>query len=480
MRASRSSTRRWSVCATTRAMQLTVHDKATGERIGDVAVAARDEVARAVERAAHAFDSWSRVPVVERARLFFRYADALERRKEELAVSVSRENGKTLADARAEVRRGIEAVEFACGMPSLMMGDALPDVARGIDSVSVRYPLGVCAGITPFNFPAMIPLWMFPLAIAAGNTFVLKPSPQTPLTSEMLFAIASACDFPGGLLSVVHGGAETVEALIDHPSVAAVSFVGSSAVARTVQERAVRAHKRVQALGGAKNYLIVMPDAVNATTCDAVIGAAFGGAGQRCLAGSVLVAVGDAGDAFAPMLVSAARKLKLGHGADSATAMGPVVSADALARIRGYIDRARGTGVEVLLDGGDIPDRGTFVAPVIFDRVDPETELARDEIFGPVLAIVRTESLGQAIAIANCSRYGNASSIFTRDGGAARAFASGIEVGMAGINVGIAAPMAFFPFGGVKDSIFGDLRCHGKDAVAFYTQQRVVISRWPS
>jgi malonate-semialdehyde dehydrogenase (acetylating) / methylmalonate-semialdehyde dehydrogenase len=461
-------------------LQLRVNDKATGERLGEVSIAQGDDAARAVAIASDAFASWSKVPVVERARLFFRYADALERRSEELALSVSRENGKTLADARAEVRRGIEAVEFSCGMPSLMMGDALPDVARGIDSVSTRHPLGVCVGITPFNFPAMIPLWMFPIAIAAGNTFVLKPSPQTPLTSELLFSIAEECDFPRGVLRVVHGGAETAEALIDRPEVAAVSFVGSSAAARHVQARAVGAHKRVQALGGAKNFLIVMPDAVNGATCDAVIGAAFGGAGQRCLAGSVVLTVGAAGDAFAPMLVSAARKLRLGRGADDGVEMGPVVSDEALARICGYVERARGAGVEILLDSDAVPSGGSFATPVIFDRVVPSSELVRDEIFGPVLAIVRAASLDEAIAVANRSRYGNASSIFTRDGGAARSFAASIEVGMVGINVGVAAPMAFFPFGGVKDSIFGDLRCHGKDAIAFYTQQRVVISRWPS
>ena len=275
------------------ATRLPVEDKATREIIGDVPIAQRAEIDAAVNDASAAFEAWSNVPVVERARLLFRYADALERRLPDLALSVSRENGKTLADARAEVRRGIEAVEFACGMPSLMMGDALPDVARGIDSVSMRYPLGVCAGITPFNFPAMIPLWMFPLAIAAGNTFVLKPSPQTPLTSQLLESIARECRFPDGVLTVVHGGVETAEALIDHPGIAAVSFVGSSNAARRVQERAVRAHKRVQALGGAKNYLIAMPDAAEKATCDAVIGAAFGGAGQRCLAGSVLIAVGN-------------------------------------------------------------------------------------------------------------------------------------------------------------------------------------------
>jgi len=460
--------------------RVEVHDKATREPLGEIAVAQPADVDRAVSAALEAFCAWSTVPVVERARLLFRYADGLELRREAIALAVSRENGKTLSDARAEGRRGIEAVEFACGMPSLMMGDALPNVARGIDSISVRYPLGVCVGITPFNFPAMIPLWMFPLAIAAGNTFVLKPSPQTPLTSELLFEIARECGFPKGILAVVHGGPETSEALIDHRSVSAISFVGSSNAARAVQERAVRAHKRVQALGGAKNFLVVMPDAVNGATCDAVISASFGGAGQRCLAGSVLVAVGEAGDAIAPMLVEAASKLRLGRGADEGVEMGPVVSDDARARIEGYVARAREAGAHVLLAPRAVPTGGAFLSPVIFDRVNPEDELAREEIFGPVLAIVRTDSLDDAIAIANRSRYGNASSIFTRDGASARQFASRIEVGMVGVNVGIAAPMAFFPFGGVKDSIFGDLRCHGKDAVAFYTQQRVVVSRWPS
>jgi malonate-semialdehyde dehydrogenase (acetylating) / methylmalonate-semialdehyde dehydrogenase len=460
-------------------MQLTVTDPATRDVIGAVPVATPQDVAKAVSSAAAAFSEWASVPVVERARLLFRYADALERRREEIARSVSRENGKTLVDARAEVRRGIEAVEFACGAPSLMMGDALPDVARGVDSFSVRYPLGVCAGVTPFNFPAMIPLWMFPLALAAGNTFVLKPSPQTPLTSDLLAEIARECNFPDGILNVVHGDAPTVEALIDHPSVAAVSFVGSSKVARAIAERAVRAHKRVQALGGAKNYLVVMPDGVTQATLDAVMGSAFGGAGQRCLAGSVVLAVGNAGDRFGPMLVEAAKRLRLGRGLEEGVDMGPVVSDAAMARITGYVERAQRDGATMLLGPSAAEPSGSFLSPVIFDHVDPASELAREEIFGPVLAMVRTESLEDAIAVANGSRYGNASSIFTADGGAARTFAARIAVGMVGVNIGVAAPMAFFPFGGVKDSIFGDLRCHGKDAVAFYTQQRVVISRWP-
>ncbi|HTX58386.1 MAG TPA: CoA-acylating methylmalonate-semialdehyde dehydrogenase [Verrucomicrobiae bacterium] len=461
-------------------MTVTVFDPATQQPLGEVPIADAAACARAAEIARGAFPAWSAVPVVERARHIFRFADALERRKEELALCVSRENGKTIADARAEVRRGIEAAEFACGMPSLMMGDALGDVARGIDCISVRKPLGVCVGITPFNFPAMIPLWMAPIAIAAGNTFVLKPSPQTPLTAELILEIARESGIPAGVLGIVHGGVETVHALIDHPAVAAVSFVGSSAVARRVQERAVAAHKRVQALGGAKNFMVVMPDGVHRATIDAIVASAFGGAGQRCLAGSVVLAVGEAGDSLVAQLVEAAKGLRLGRGVDPSVDMGPVVSHDARTRIAGYVERARAAGATALLDGGETPPDGSFLAPVLFDRVDPHGELATEEIFGPVLAVVRAASLDDAIAIANRSRYGNASSIFTADGGSAREFAARIEAGMIGVNIGVAAPMAFFPFGGVKESIFGDLRCHGKDAVAFYTQQRVVITRWPS
>ncbi|MBV8373088.1 MAG: aldehyde dehydrogenase family protein, partial [Candidatus Eremiobacteraeota bacterium] len=370
-------------------MHLSVLDPATREVIGTVAASDHIGVACAVAEARAAFETWSNVPVVERARLMFRFADALERRREELALLVARENGKTLGDARAEVRRGIEAVEFSCGMPSLIMGDALPDVARGIDCTSARYPLGVCAGITPFNFPAMIPLWMAPIALAAGNAFVLKPSPQTPLTAELIHATATGCGFPAGLFRVVHGGAETVEALIDHPDVAAISFVGSSQVARSVQARAVAAHKRVQALGGAKNYLVVMPDAVNETTVNAVVASAFGGAGQRCLAGSVVVTVGDAAQRFVPLLVEAARNLRLGHGIDAGVDMGPVVSDEALARIGGYVERAHAAGALVVLEPKLAGERGAFLSPAIFDCVDPKSELAREEIFGPVLAIVR-------------------------------------------------------------------------------------------
>lgn len=458
---------------------LEIRDPATGDVISRVPAASERDCAQAVKAAGLAFPAWAETPVAERARLMFRYADALERHFEALATSVSRENGKTLADARAEVRRGIEAVEFACGMPSLMMGDSLANISRGVDSMSLRYPLGVCVGITPFNFPAMIPLWMMPIALAAGNTFVLKPSPQTPVTAQMLLTIAQECNFPEGIFSVVNGASEAVQTLISHPRVQAVSFVGSSHVARIVQDMAVRYHKRVQALGGAKNYIIVMPDAADEITLSAVLSSAFGAAGQRCLAGSVLVTVGEAAGNFLASLVKAAKAMRLGAGLDESVDMGPVISAQARERVIGYIQRAGASGCKLLLDGRAGRNGDNFLAPTIVDNVDPNHELATEEIFGPVLAVIRTETLDEAIEIANRSRYGNASSIFTRDGKSAREFTERIQAGMVGVNIGVAAPMAYFPFGGIKDSIFGDLRCHGKDAVAFYTQQRVVITRWP-
>ncbi|MBV8602041.1 MAG: CoA-acylating methylmalonate-semialdehyde dehydrogenase [Candidatus Eremiobacteraeota bacterium] len=458
--------------------EIVVTNPATGAELGRVKRAGETEVDRAV-RAAHAtYLEWREVPVVERARRFFKFQVVLEEHLDELAKIVANENGKMLPDARGEVRRGIECVEFACGMPSLLMGDSLEGIARGIDSQTIRQPLGVCVGITPFNFPAMIPMWMFPIAIAAGNAFVLKPSPQTPLASVRIFELFSQCGFPPNVLQVVHGDRPTVEALIGHPLTRAVSFVGSSAVARHVQSVAVEHHKRVQALGGAKNFLIVMPDGVTDAAVENIMGSAFGAAGERCLAGSVVVAVGDAAEPLLAKLRAATSKLKIGAWDTDGAQMGPVISEQARERIVGYIDDGLRTS-ELVVDGRkNVPERGTFVGPTIFDNVDPSAPLARDEIFGPVLAVVRVPTLDAAIELANRSTYGNASSIFTQSGGAAQRFAHAIEVGMIGVNVGVAAPMAFFPFGGMKDSIFGDLRAHGKDGVAFYTQQKVVISRW--
>jgi malonate-semialdehyde dehydrogenase (acetylating) / methylmalonate-semialdehyde dehydrogenase len=460
---------------------IDVTDPSSGEVLARVPLATQAEIRHAVAAAQAAFPEWAATPVVDRVHRLFPFAVALEKHKEELARLISQENGKCLGDARAEVRRGIELVEFACGMPTLLMGDSLEEIARGIDSQTFRQPLGVCAGITPFNFPFMVPLWMYPIAIAAGNTFVLKPSPLTPLSAIRVAELFYDCDFPAGVLNVVHGEKEVVEALITSAEVQAVSFVGSSKVARNVQNLAVEHHKRVQALGGAKNHLIVMPDAVNHTTRDAIMSSAFGGAGERCLAGSVVVAVADAGDRLVPLLREECARLKLGPAVEPGTGMGPVISVDAKARIERYIEEGMRSGFEVVCDGrgAALPTAGGyFVGPTIFDRVDPNSRVAREEIFGPVLSIVRAPDLESAIDIANKSAYGNAASIFTQSGAAARTFATKIQAGMVGVNIGVAAPMAFFPFGGVKESLFGDLRVHGKDGVAFYTQQKVTITRW--
>ena len=457
-----------------------VENPATGKVIARIPSATAEEVGQAVIAAHQAFLSWREVPVVERARKLFKFALALEEHREELATIVSQENGKTLPDSRAEVRRGIEMVEFACGMPSLMMGDTLENIARDIDSSTIRQPLGVCVGIAPFNFPAMVPLWMYPIAIAAGNTFVLKPSQLTPLTAVRIAELWDQCDFPPGVFNLVHGEKDAVEALIVHKHTRAVSFVGSTPVAQRVQSLGVQHRKRVQALGGAKNFLVVMPDGVNDASVANIMSSAFGGAGERCLAGSVVVAVADAADKLIPALRAACAKLAIGNPLDEATGLGPVISGAAKSRIEGYIEQGVKSGATLIEDGraAKKPNDGFFLGPTIFDHVDPQASIAREEIFGPVLAIVRTKTLADAITLANASNFGNASSIFTQSGGAARTFSSQIETGMVGVNIGVAAPMAFFPFGGIKDSIFGDVRVHGKDGVAFYTQQKVTITRW--
>lgn len=457
-----------------------VEDPSSGRVIARIPSATLDEVDKVIQAAHDAFLGWREVPVVERARRLFKFALLLEEHREELAKIVSQENGKTLSDARAEVRRGIEMVEFACGMPSLMMGDSLENVARDIDSTTIRQPLGVCIGIAPFNFPAMVPLWMYPIAIAAGNTFVLKPSQLTPLTAIRIAELWTQCDFPAGVFNLVHGEKDAVEALIVHKHTRAVSFVGSTPVAQRVQSLGVRHRKRVQALGGAKNFLVVMPDGINEGSVANIMSSAFGGAGERCLAGSVVIAVGDAGEKLIPVLRTACAKLAIGNPLDDATGLGPVISGAAKTRIEGYIDQGIKSGATLIEDGraAKKPSEGFFLGPTIFDNVDPTASIAREEIFGPVLSIIRTKTLDEAIDLANSSNFGNASSIFTQSGGAARTFASRIETGMVGVNIGVAAPMAFFPFGGVKDSIFGDVRIHGKDGVAFYTQQKVTITRW--
>ncbi len=459
---------------------LPVVEPATGRTLALAPRGGEREVDLAVQAAARAFPGWRGTPVPERAQVLFRYKAILEREHEALSASVSRENGKLLEDARNEVRRGIEVVDFACGMPTLAQGRTVEGISRGIDSHTWRVPVGVVAGICPFNFPAMIPLWMFPIAIAAGNTFVLKPSERTPLTGLRLAELMLEAGLPPGVLNVVHGAREAVDALLDHPLVRAVSFVGSEGVARHVYARAAASGKRVQAMAGAKNHLLVLPDADLDLTVNAIMGSAFGAAGQRCLAGSVLVPVGDAAGPLLERVAKGARATKVGDPFAQDSAMGPVIREDARARVRRYIEQGVREGAALVVDGREAPGAadGYFIGPTLFDGVSPESALAREEIFGPLLATVRAGTVEEAVALANRSRFGNAASIFTTSGRAAAYFRRNVEAGMVGVNVGVAAPMAFFPFAGWKSSFFGNLHATGEDAVRFYTETRTVIERW--
>jgi malonate-semialdehyde dehydrogenase (acetylating)/methylmalonate-semialdehyde dehydrogenase len=459
-----------------------VLDPADGETVvAELRDSSADDVAAAVATARRAFAAWRATPVVRRCRILFRCKELLEQRRDEIARLVVRENGKTLAEAEGSVRRGLEVVEFAAGMPSLSKGDFIEDIAAQVDGFIYREPLGVVAGACPFNFPAMIPLWMFPVAVACGNTFVLKPSEKCPATAALLAEIFREGGLPDGVLNVVHGARETFEALITHPDVAAVSFVGSTPAARNVWETGTRHGKRVQALGGAKNYIVVMPDADRAQTLKAVIESGYGCAGERCMAASVLVLVEGAGDLL-PALVDAASAVRLGPGLDAATQMGPLVTAEHRRRVEDYIAAGVAEGATLLLDGrgAKVPSHpgGHWLGPTIFDQVRPEMRIAREEIFGPVLSVMRARDLDEALALANASSFGNGASIFTRSGAAAREFRTRVECGMIGINAGVPAPMAFFSFGGHKASFFGDLRAHGPDGVEFYTKKKAIIERW--
>jgi malonate-semialdehyde dehydrogenase (acetylating) / methylmalonate-semialdehyde dehydrogenase len=456
-----------------------VLNPADGSTLAEVPLCGAADVDEACVAAAGAFRGWSATPVVERVQPLFRYKQLLEREQAALGRILARENGKLLADATAEVRRGIDVVDFACGMPSLGMGEALQAISRGIDSHTWRVPVGVCAGICPFNFPAMIPLWMFPIAIAAGNTFVLKPSERTPLTAVRLAELALEAGFPPGVLNVVHGGRDAVDALCTHPLVAAVSFVGSERVARHVYATAAASGKRVQAMSGAKNHLVVLPDADPELTTRAILGAAFGAAGQRCLAGSVLLPVGDAAGPTLERVAREAAAMATGDPLLEDSAMGPVIRDETRARAVRYVDESVAAGARVIVDGRPrATGRGFFIGPTLLDDVKPEMAVAREEVFAPVLATIRAESVEEAVELANRSTYGNAASVFTSSGRAAAYFRSHVQAGMVGVNVGVAAPMAFFPFAGWKGSFFGDLHATGKDAVRFYTETRVVIERW--
>jgi malonate-semialdehyde dehydrogenase (acetylating) / methylmalonate-semialdehyde dehydrogenase len=459
---------------------LDVTNPATGDVLARVPLSTAADLDAAVRAARAALPEWRAVSVIARARHLFALREGLSARKEELARSVTTEMGKTLVDARAEVARMIEMVECACAVPTTMQGRVLEDVARNVDAETVRQPVGVCAAIVPFNFPAMVPFWFLPFAIACGNTFILKPSEQVPLTQQIAFDVLDGLGLPDGVVNLVNGGREVVEGILEHPGIDAVSFVGSAPVAKLVYERAAKAGKRVQALGGAKNHMVVMPDAVIDKTVDGIIGSAFGAAGQRCMAGSVVVTVGEAHERLVPPLREATEALHVGDGADDATEVGPLVSSAARDRVRGWIDRGVDEGATLLVDGREpsADPGGAYVGPTILDDVTAEMPIAQEEVFGPVLTIIQTETLDEAIAVINRSRFGNGTSIFTENGAAVRRFRHEVEAGMIGVNIGVAAPVAFFPFSGWKDSFLGDLHAHGPDAVDFYTRKKTVTSRF--
>jgi malonate-semialdehyde dehydrogenase (acetylating) / methylmalonate-semialdehyde dehydrogenase len=462
-----------------------VHDPATGELLAEVPLATAAEVDAAVDVAAAAFPAWAATPPLTRARVLLRFRELFLQRLDALAATVTAEHGKTLSDAKGELMRGLEVVEFAAGIPQLLKGEYSADVGRGVDSVALRQPLGVVAGITPFNFPAMVPMWMFPVAIACGNCFVLKPSERDPSTAVALAEMLAEAGLPDGVFGVVHGDREAVEALLDHPRVAAVSFVGSTPVARTVYARGTAAGKRVQALGGAKNHLVVMPDADLDQAVDALMGAAYGSAGERCMAVSVAVPVGErTADALVGRLKARAESLKVGPGIDPDADMGPLVSAAHRDRVLGYIDSGVAEGAELVVDGRGLSLQGYadgfFVGPTLFDRVTADMRIYREEIFGPVLSVVRADSFAEARALVDGHEYGNGAAIFTRDGDAARAFLDGVQAGMVGVNVPIPVPMAFHSFGGWKNSLFGDHHIHGPEGVRFYTRLKTGTMRWPT
>jgi malonate-semialdehyde dehydrogenase (acetylating) / methylmalonate-semialdehyde dehydrogenase len=460
--------------------RLDVTNPATGEVMAQVPMSSAKDVDRAVAAARAAFPGWRATPPVERARACFELKYLLEENKDELARLVTRDNGKAFKDASGEVRRGIECVEVATGIPSLMQGANLEDVSRGIDSDMIRQPIGVFAAITPFNFPFMVPQWFLPFAIACGNTFICKPSEQDPLAVEFTFELLDRIGLPPGVVNLVNGGKDSVNAILEHPDVDGVSFVGSTPVAHYIYETSARHGKRVQALGGAKNHVIVMPDAQLDSAVDGVLSSAFHAAGQRCLANSVCVAVGDVYEPLKRALAEKGGNMVVGDGSEPDTEVGPVISGVSRERIVDWIEKGIADGGEVVLDGrGKGSEDGHFIGPTIIES-DPEAAICREEIFGPVLTLIRARDLDHALDILNSSTKGNAASIFTTSGGAMRKFRYEAQAGMLGVNIGVAAPMAYFPFTGWKDSFFGDLHAHGRDAIEFFTEKKVVITRWPN
>lgn len=461
---------------------LPITNPATGESLGQVPLSGPADVGKAVAAARTAFPAWRNRPVVDRVQVLFRLRTLLEQHLDELAESMTREHGKLKEESLGELKRGVESLAQACAMPSLMMGEALENIAEGIDCESIRQPLGVFAVITPYNFPVMIPLWFWPFAVATGNTVVIKPSERDPLTHQRVVDLATEAGLPPGVLNVVHGGTQAVQALLEHPNIAGVSFVGSSAVARELYARAAAHGKRVQALGGAKNHMLVLPDADPDATARAIVGSVYGSSGQRCLAGSIVVGIGAAYEPIRERVLQGAAELKLGYGLDPSVTMGPVISAPHRNRIAGYVEQGSQDGARLLLDGRTATvnayPQGHWFGPTVFEGVTPEMSIGREEIFGPVVGLTRTDSLDAAIDLVHRNAFGNAISLFTRSGAAAREFRYRAGISMIGVNIGVVAPMAFFPFGGSRGSFYGDLKAQGRDAIEFFTDKRVVISKW--
>ncbi len=460
-----------------------VYDPATGRQQAEVAFASIADVDGAVASAKEAFATWRDSSLSTRASIMFRFRELLVAHREDIARILTAEHGKTLADALGEVQRGLEVVEFACGIPHLLKGEFSEQVSSGVDTFTVRQPLGVVAGITPFNFPAMVPMWMYPIAIACGNTFVLKPSEKDPSASMLAAELFSEAGLPDGVLNVLHGDKVAVDRLLTHPDIAAISFVGSTPIARHVYETGTRAGKRVQALGGAKNHMIVLPDADMDLAADSAVSAGYGSAGERCMAISVVVTVGDAAEKLLPRVEERIAALKVAPGLEDGAEMGPLITDQHRQRVASYVGEGVESGADLVVDGRGLAvpghEDGFFIGPTLFDRVTPDMSIYRDEIFGPVLSNVRVDTFQEAIDLINANPYGNGTAVFTNDGGAARKFQNEIQVGMVGINVPIPVPLSFYSFGGWKDSLFGSHAIYGPDGIHFYSRQKVVIGRWP-
>ena len=461
-----------------------VFNPAIGKQESEVRLGTKQDLDLAVQKAKKAFETWSNVTPIQRARIIFKYKEIIEKNSDLLAKMIVSEHGKVYEDAKGSLTRGLEVVEFACGIPQMLKGDFTENVGTNIDSWSVRQPLGVCAGITPFNFPAMVPMWMFPMAIACGNTFVLKPSEKDPSCPLKLAELFSEAGLPDGVLNVVNGDKEVVDAILEHKDISAVSFVGSTPIAKYIYENAAKNEKRVQALGGAKNHCVVMPDCDLDQAVNGLMGAAYGSAGERCMAQSVAVAVGNVGDKLVDELSKKVEALKIGPGMDKNSEMGPLVTKEHLERVRGYVDLGIKEGADLVVDGRDIKlqgyEDGYYIGGCLFDNVKKDMRIYKEEIFGPVLSVVRAKDFNEALNLINDHEFGNGTSIYTRDGDVGRTFASKIQVGMVGINVPIPVPMAFHSFGGWKRSLFGDSAMHGMEGIKFYTKLKTVTSRWPS